>query len=341
MTNKKIAQLAGVSPATVSKILSGSDEISPATAERVLRVIEENGWTPPKYRRTASARGSLRAAILVPEIVSEYYSVIATSAAEALATEEIETEIRIAGFTREEQHALLRRLIGDGLTDGILAVDMWEYTAPAPIPIVMQNRIPDSDEDTILRTSGFPDAIRYLRSLGHTRIGFIGEKNTVTKQRYFQLAMEQQGLPLREEWLFSCTLRFAEIGFEAVRWFLSRKKEDPAFRLPTAFLTAYDEVALGVIRALLDAGCSVPRDFSVIGMNDVSAAAFAGVRLTTIRTDSCEVAAANAHLLAQRIRTPSAPLACGFGSRGSLVVRDSTAAPRPNDIPGNSASDES
>ena len=119
MTYKKIAELAGVSTATVSKALSGSHEISPQTARRILKLAEENGVSRSKYRRNPSL---IHIAILVPEIISIYYSQIVSTLAAILEKKGLYPSVHIVGFQDRHRYDVVNRLSADGYIDGILSL---------------------------------------------------------------------------------------------------------------------------------------------------------------------------------------------------------------------------
>lgn len=324
MTLRKIAQLAGVSPSTVSKVLSGSSEISRETAERILKIAEENGVRRPNYHK---ARAHSRVAILIPEIISVYYSQVATALIDELRRYGVEPYMYLCGFDDESFCRIVNMLSEEKLADGILTLGVSDYTSFCEIPIVgfgMSQSYPRFDALGSDMQSGIYEALEYLTSLGHTDIGFISEKHTDAKLRYFKSAMSRLGLPVREEYLYISRKRFAEIGCEAAEYYM--KLTSP----PTALLAAYDEVALGAIHTFRKNGISVPEDISVIGINDIPVSSYSSVPLTTIRTFSCELIERAVKLLLDQIKSPERHIVQHIMIKCELIVRDTTAKAKPH-----------
>ena len=324
MTYRKIAQLAGVSPSTVSKALSGSSEISRETAERILKIAEEHGVRRSNYHKS---RANCRVAILIPEIISVYYSRLGTAMIDELRKYCIEPYIHICGFDNENFCRVVNMLCEEKLADGILSLCASDYTVMSDIPIVgfgMPNSYPRFDTVSNNIQSGLFEALEYLHSLGHNDIGFISEKHTDSKLRFFRSAMAHLELPVREEYLYVSRKRFAEIGCEAAEYYM--KLTSP----PTALVAAYDEVALGAIHTFRKNGISVPEDISVIGINDIPVSSYSSIPLTTIRTFSNELIERAVKLLLDRIKSPEQHIVQHIMIKCELIVRDTTAKAKPH-----------
>lgn len=188
MTYRKLAQLAGVSLSTVSKALSGSSEISSETAERILHIAVENGVVRPKYRHDHPIR---RVVIIVPEIVSVYYSQLASLISEELRGCEIEPSIYICGFGDERLKQIIDMLSYEKLVDGIISLESYTLPQKAGLPMVCMGSLKSSpfcDSVGADMLTGIFEAVEYLLSLGHRKIGFISERNTSAKLTYFNSA---------------------------------------------------------------------------------------------------------------------------------------------------------
>ena len=164
-------------------------------------------------------------------------------------------------------------------------------------------------------------AVGYLWELGHRKIGFIGERNTLYKLRFFREAMTACGGEAEEEMIFTSASRFERIGHEGVSALHIRAS------MPTALVTAYDEVAFGAIQELRNLGYRVPHDVSVIGCNDVPHAVYHDPPLTTIRFDTAARDREAVRLILEAIAGEYT------GARevmlpAELIVRESCGAPR-------------
>ena len=321
MTYRKIAQLAGVSLSTVSKVLSGSPEISEETAARVRKIAEENGVLRARYRR---ARPSTDIAVIVPEIVSVYYSQNVSEIVAELQRHDIEPHIHLCGFDPEKYCRIIDSITdGDGV-DGIIALTDFVYPLPSDIPIVRLSASRTEDKSDVIDCdleTGMFEALEYFIALGHKKIGFIGEKNTKQKFAFFRSCSERLGLDIAPEFIFTSAKRFAEIGTEAAEYFMSLDDR------PTALLAAYDEIALGAIHTFSKNGVRVPDDISMIGINDIPSASYASVPLTTVRTYATEINRLGVKLLLDRIKNPEGHMPQQIRVRCELIIRDTTARP--------------
>src|SRR5919201_3307932 len=121
LTIRQIADLAGVSIATVSRVLNGRNDVSDETRETVNRVIRENGYTANRSARGLSAGRTGLVGVLVPLIYPAYFSSILAGAAEALAERDLRLVLSPTGHEHDREVSLLDRLMR-GLTDGALIV---------------------------------------------------------------------------------------------------------------------------------------------------------------------------------------------------------------------------
>ena len=319
MTYRKLAQLAGVSLSTVSKALSGSSEISGETAARILRIAEENGVIRPRYRHDHPIT---RIAITVPEIVSVHYSQIVTLAVDELRRLGIEASIYICGFDDERHYRIIDMLCEEKLADGIIAMNVFKHPRRITLPVVCfgaGENAPYCDTITTDMQSGIFEALEYLISLGHRKIGFISEVNTNAKLNHFKSAAARLEHPVSPEYVFVSDKRFEAIGYDAAEYYL--KLPDP----PTALIAAYDEVALGAIHTFRSRKIRVPEDISVIGINDIPSSSYANIPLTTIRTFSSEIIHLCVKLLMDQIKNPEHHMVQHISVRCELIKRSTTA----------------
>ena len=279
MTYRKIAELAGVSLSTVSKALSGSSEISNETAERIRAIAAEYRIMRPKYNKN---RGNLRVAIIVPEIISLFYSQKVTDVMNELEAHSITPTVYVSGFGQEKCVKIMDTIIGEGSADGMISLASAIYPKHTELPIVFTSEsghpMVNASVVSVDMGTAIYEALEYLTRLGHTRIAYAGELYTQSKETYFLNAAGRLKLSVPEEYRFTSNKRFEAIGYEAAAHFLSL--DDP----PTAVLCAYDEVAMGMIHTYRSSGVSVPDDVSLIGINDIAFASYSEPPLTTIRT---------------------------------------------------------
>lgn len=319
MTLKKIAELAGVSVSTVSKALSDSREISPQKTKEIQKIAREQGYyakrqkTAQEYKRFSAPH----ILIVCPEIISIYYSAVCSCLCRRIAEHGGIAEIILSGFDALNTARITENaLIGNSSFDGIIFLNSCEKTA-FPIPTVQLFK-GSTELDSVFAdySVGMQEALLHLASLNCTNILFAGESLTKTKESAFISLTQKLGLSGK---CFISRFRFEEAGYECA---------DHLFTMPEApqgILCAYDEIALGLIRSLTAKGKQIPRDFQIIGINDIPYSRYSSVPLTTIKTDIEEICRIAVSILLSRIHSSySAVQHISVQSR--LVIRNTTKA---------------
>ena len=329
MTYKKIAQLAGVSPSTVSKVMSGSSEISEETAERVRRIMKEYGCDTARYYKSKnSGLDKIRIAVLVPEIISVYYAQQVSEIVRVLDDKNIVCNIYLTGFDERKAISIVQQLAEEGMTDGILTISTIEIETSFPLPVVKFTTSESKSADCVGVNigQGMLEAMQYLKELGHRKIGFVGEKNTISKQELFYETANTLDLKIDDSHVFLSDRRFEQIGMEAAEYFLKNGMEI------TALIAAYDEVAMGAIQIFRQAGLRIPEDISLIGINDIPFAEYASVPLTTIRMFKEEMCHIAIRILIDKILNPDSHALQHVTVQSQLVKRETVCPPRTHAI---------
>jgi DNA-binding LacI/PurR family transcriptional regulator len=287
----ELAAYAGVSEATVSRVLNDKPGVATATRQAVLTAVDVLGYERPSKLRRSSAG---LVGLLTPELSNPFFPLLAQT---------LETHLAAAGYTPVlctltpggvNEAEYVQMLLDRGVA-GIIFVSGYHADSKSPIdryvalreqrmPIVLVNGwragVPahfiSHDDRTSMHL-----AVQHLRDLGHTRIGFAtGQARYVPVQRRIEGYREamQGAVPQTElDSLVQTTLFSIEGGFTAARELFEQGV--------TAVVCGSDLMALGVIRAARQAGLDVPRDLSVIGSDDFPLVGFTDPPLTTIRQD--------------------------------------------------------
>lgn len=328
-TIARIAELAGVSTATVSKVVNGRAEVAPETRALVEAVIREHG-----YRRQKKPNRATLVELVLHELEGAY------------AMEVIKGVERVAG--EHELAVVLTELHGrhtPGRTwiDGVLARKpagvITVFSAPTPaqreqlssrkIPFVLVD--PTSDPGHQFPSvgtsnwSGGLSATRHLLDLGHRRIAAITGPSDVLSSRArldgYRAAFDAAGVPLDPTLIRVGDFNVID-GLTHGRHLL--RLDEP----PTAIFAFNDAQALGVYQAAHEAGVRIPHDLSVVGFDDLPSAQWAIPALTTVRQPLSDMAAAATDMvvaLSQGDPLPQNRLMLAT----ELVIRASTTAPRP------------
>jgi LacI family transcriptional regulator len=328
---RQIADLAGVSIATVSRVLNGRGDVSEETREVVSRVIRENGYTANRNARGLSAGRTGLVGVLVPLVYPAYFSGILAGAAEALSERDFQIVLSPTGGEHDREVSIVDRL--HGLTDGAMIIlpeesseelerlldSGFRFVVLDPL-MPLEERIPSV---SAAHMSGADQAMKHLLDLGHRRVGQIsgprGWVATEDRRRGYRAALAAAGIlpdPALE--------REAEPEIDAGR--AAAEQLLDLSELPTAIFAFNDNIAIGAIQAARARGLRVPEDLSVVGFDDVEHATIVTPALTTVRQPLAEMGRTGVSLLmrlleGQRFETLHVELAT------RLVVRDSTAPP--------------
>ncbi len=329
MTIARIAEEAGVSIPTVSKVINGRSDVAVDTRERVEAIIRKHGYQRPD-------KGVTRANIL--ELI--FHELESAWALEIIrGVEQVARENHMSVVLSELQG---RHTPGRGWIDGVLTrrptgvISVFSdlsgvqrsklETRGIPFVVVDPAGEPSQDTPSIGATnwSGGLAATRHLLELGHRRIAVIGGPDHVLCSRArvdgYRAAIETAGLCVDNALVRHGNFH-VEGGYEQGRVLLALPDR------PTAIFAGSDLQALGVYEAAREAGLRIPDDLSVVGFDDLPVARWIGPPLTTIRQPLLEMAAAGARLA----------LDLAHGERAShrrvelatsLVLRHSTARPR-------------
>lgn len=290
MTHKKIAELANVSVSTVSKALSGSKEVNPSLAAKIRHIAVETGYFKEKSKRKLDniRSGGEVIAVICPEIVSVHYSEMVSNIQRHVEKRGGKVLVCMYDFDRQKLCQTIESLEINRDADGIVVFDSYGKDVSSSLPMVFMGTS-EAEDVTCVYNDGqaiMNDIVDYLVDMGHTRIGYVGENHTITKNESFIKAVENKGIEFNADDFYVVSRRFEKIGFEAAEKMLEKGN------LPTAIVTAYDEVAMGIISYLTDNGIKVPEDVSVIGINDIPFAAYSQIPLTTVSTHidkKCEI----------------------------------------------------
>src|SRR2546421_3628822 len=333
VTIREVADEAGVSIATVSRVLNGRGDVAPETRELVSRIIQERGYIANRGARGLSNGRTGLVGLLVPLIYPAYFSAILSGATEALQEHDLRAVLSPTQHEHDREVTLLERLM-HGLTDGALIVLPEEsseelerlldhgYRFVVVDPLMpLDERIPSV---SAAHTSGAHHAMGHLLGLGHRRIAAItgprGWVATEDRRRGYHAALASAGILPRPELEAEADFEIGG-GVEAAGHLLDLTEP------PTAIFAFNDNLAIGTIQAARARGVRVPEDLSVVGFDDIEHATLLTPTHTTVRQPPAEMGRTAVSLLVRLLERHSfETLHVELATR--LVVRDSTAPPR-------------
>ncbi|WDZ82693.1 LacI family DNA-binding transcriptional regulator [Micromonospora cathayae] len=321
-----IAESAGVSVPTVSKVINGRSGVAADTRARVEALIRRYG-----YRKPAPAQRSNLLELVFDEL-HDMWGVEIIRGVERVAREH---QLGVVLTEFGPQRNAIRYWIDDTLTRrpacvvtvAQLGAEQRDQLRARGIPFVVFDPTVELPDDVpfvgATNWTGGRTAARHLIGLGHRRIGMIAGPEHVlccrARQDGYRSALEAAGLPVESDLVVRADLT-REAGHTAALDLLRRP------RRPTAIVASNDLQALGVYQAARAVGLTVPRELSVVGFDDLPVAALVDPPLTTIRqplTEMAETATELALALGRGDRTPQ----IGLELATTLTVRGSTAPP--------------
>ncbi len=331
-TIRDIASEAGVSIATVSRVLNGRPDVSAETREAVLTVVRERGFTTNRSARALSGGRTGLVGLAVPFMHGPYFAPILSGAAEALYEQDTRIVVCSTHHRHDREVTLLDRLM-HGTTDGAILLLPEETNAELlalqrqGFPFVVADpRVTPAEgiaSVSAANASGAKAATEHLLSLGHRRIGAVtgipGMVANDERLNGFHAGLVAAGLVPDASLEVSSDWRI-EGGAEAALRLLDRPDR------PTAVVAFNDNVAVGTMRAARALGVRVPEELSIVGFDDVEFSELVAPALTTVRQPLEEMGRMAVSLLTRLIeRQPVEALHVELATR--LVVRESTAPP--------------
>jgi LacI family transcriptional regulator len=339
---RTLGEYLNLSPATISLVLNnapGVRSIPQETRERVREAAKKFDYRPSFFARSLRKGQTFSVGVLVPDL-SDGYAAQVLEGVEDVLVEEGYFYFTASHRRRPDLLEEYPRLLLDRSVEGFIAIDtLFQHELPVPVVAVAGHRKISGVTNVVLDQLRAAELIlRHLHQLGHRKIAFMrgGSHSSDADERWECLMSVARELKLavRPEWLVQIELREStpEIGYQPTVDLLNRGigREDPDSLSGqfTALVCYNDIAAIGAIRALRERRLRVAEDISIVGFDDIQAAAFQNPSLTTIRQPLRSMGATAAKILLRRIRAqgtdpetvPVLP---------ELIIRESTLPPSP------------
>lgn len=344
-TIRDVAGLAGVSTATVSRVLSGAHEARPATRQRVLEAVRDLGYRPSGIARSLKLRATGTLGLIVTDILNPFFPELVRVIEDA-AREQGYAVVLGNGDEDPDREAAYLEVLAERRVDGLLVASgglserHGRWLRNTPIPVVLVNcELADGSRPAVLTDNRAAArlAAAHVLGLGHRRIGHIAGRptNAATSERLAGIREAVVGFGLDPDAIELVEGDGHVAGGErAMAELLVRSPR------PTAVLCYNDLTAIGAIRAANACGLRVPADVSVTGFDDIDLAAYVEPPLTTVSQPIEEIGRASVASLIAALRAAGEP--GGFGAdvdgaevpsartlrlAATLSIRSSTAPP--------------
>jgi len=327
---KELAHYLGLNPSTISVVLNDTPgrSIPEETRRRIREAALRFDYQPNLFARSFRSRRTHTLGILVPELGDGYHTAVMSGVGDCLID---------AGYfylTAHHRHhrnlveQYSKQLIGKG-AEGLLCIDTaLEHSTSVPVVAVAGHRRIKNVTNIVLdhRLAG-ELTLHHLYSLGHRRIAFMHgqpfSSDSDDRWNCIVTVCRDMGLEMNPELTVQLDrdISSPELGYPVIQQLIDKKQKF------TALVCFNDIAAIGAIRAIQDIGLHVPKDISVIGFDDIKAAAYVSPSLTTIRQPLLEMGRFAARCLVNRLHhTEDFKQQVAF--EPELVVRESTGPAR-------------
>src|SRR5215469_16919710 len=325
---REIAKIAGVSSATVSRVINGSNLVTEETSERIRKLIQDLNFVPNNSAIHLKNGKSQIYGMIIPDLNNPFFTETIKIFEELLVENEKELMVANTDFHSTRTQRSLRRMLLRRVDGVALLTSAFEA---APLETLVQNRIPVVTTDhyrtapgmsdiVVDFASGMSQLVTHLKNLGHRDLGFIGGTEGLVTSRVrresFLDAVVKQGLSSRGGWIVEGNFKI-EGGSAAMTRILSQHE------VPTAIVTANDLTAIGALRTAHERGLRIPDDISITGCDDIAMSDIVFPPLTTLAISRKEYAG----LLFEALRAGSNDLTRPgkqYMLQTRLVVRKST-----------------
>ena len=328
-----VAQLAGVSTATVSRVLANPDKVRAKTHDLVMEAVQRSGYTPNSVARNLRTRRTMTVLVVVPNLANPVFAQILRG---------IDDELTQSGYglvignldncsEREVRYvdlALSRQADGILLLNGRVPGDGKRHLGEAGLPMVaMCAAIPGGKVPNVVvqDREASRAAVEHLVGLGHRRLGYVAgpQGNIIEAERFagFLDGVAEAGLNGRDIVRWEGRFVFSA-GVAAAEAFLRLKDR------PTGVFASCDESAIGFLKTVRAAGLRVPEDISIIGFDGIEFADYIEPTLTTFQQPLHELGRTGARVLMNMIRGEMRPEDWNVRLPLTLLDRDTT-GPQP------------
>ncbi|MEE4165102.1 MAG: LacI family DNA-binding transcriptional regulator [Desulfocapsaceae bacterium] len=333
ITLNDIAEILGVSKATVSLAINNDSRVAAETRRKILSTVEELGYVYNRGAAGLSTGRSNTVGLAVHNFTNPYFAEACAECEALLSLNNIMAFLCNTNESLEHQEHFIRTLI-EHRADGLILSPAEKTNIQSLQPVVSMNLptvlIARNIEGVKLDFVGNDGvlaihmATTHLINLGHKKIAMVGgnQHTSVSRNRRagFAKAMEENGLPVSNSVYYDCSIS-PQGGEEAITAILSLKSP------PTALVCFSDLIALGVLSGLHRRDLTPGKDMAVVGCDDIEEADRGYTQLTTVRIRKGEIGRKAAELLIRRINNPRAPVK-HMHLKSELIIRESCGSGR-------------
>lgn len=326
-TIKSVAAKAGVSIASVSRVINGTVARGD-TEERVWKAIKELNYQPNSAARALKVRKSEQISLSFDDLANPAYVLMTRGVGQVLSSTKYRLVLSSA-FSSVDEIVKHLETMGRGFADGLIISPIYsdiritKLLARLQIPVVLVGTLPagiEADNVSIDSSAGVTMAVEHLKATGRRRIGLLngpiatnpGKKRAVA----FELALLANKLKFNSSNVIQAKAFSPEAGYEAAAQFADLKLFD-------SIVCSNDQLAAGLIKYCFENKIDIPKDIAVIGIDNTDLAALLRPTLTSIDLHAEQRGAIAARLMLERLANPDRPIQKVI-VEPKLVIREST-----------------
>jgi DNA-binding LacI/PurR family transcriptional regulator len=311
-TIKDVAKRAGVSPATVSRVVNGQPYVADDMRKRVQSAIQALDYHPNRVAQRLRAEKSHLVGVILSDIKNPFYTLALGGLEQVLSQQSLSVLICNSNLSQDRENDFISLMLSEGVAGLIISPVQEKSQALADaaqdgLPIVViDRRMSKPKVDVVLADNqhGAYVAIRRFIELGHRRIGILNGPQHLTsgRERYagFLQAMDEAGLPVDAD-----LVKFGDYQLEK-GYSLTRELLE-GVQLPIALFVANNLMTIGALNAIHELGYKIPSEVAVIGFDDLPWAMSLNPPLTTIAQPTLDIGVNAAELLLNRLANPQRP----------------------------------
>ncbi|MBO5370672.1 MAG: LacI family DNA-binding transcriptional regulator [Clostridia bacterium] len=323
MTLQDLAKLTNFSVSTISKAFNNAPDISDETKRKIYAAAKQYGIFGKYYKGKYYKK---IIAIVCPELRSNYYILYVEKLKNLIEENDGIAIISTYDFEKDKMEEIIEYYSSYLGVDGIFV--FYKYSKPkkgCDKPLVSLLAAPNKttyiDSVCVDSAQAIFEAVAHLKSLGHKRMGFLGELLTFSKKEEFIDAAVQNGYAESDLCILTSNLRFEEAGIDNAEKILTFPE------IPTAVICGYDSIAMGFIKGMSQKGYRVPEDISVIGMDNIASCEYMNKALSSIDSGCDEVCRMAMDVMKKKLDNEYFSLTKKISLQSKLILRDTTAPP--------------
>lgn len=326
---KDVAIYAGVSVATVSRVLADKPHVRPEIRAAVLSAVAALNYRPNRVASNLRKQSSAVIGLLVTDIRNPFFTAIARAIEDVAISRGMSVFLCNTDENPDKEHLYLNTLLEENVAGMILApaqesLEPYDFLMESGTPVVtIDRRIEGARLDCVLsdNTQSAYELTKHLIERGYTRIAaVIGLKGSTTgreRMQGYRAALSEYSIPFNPNTAVYAPPRESE-GEVIIRQFLDSRQR------PDALLTGNSRLTLGALNAIRTAGLTFPHDLALAGFDETAWMSHVGAGVTVISQPTYEMGQTAAELLFQRMETPGRPTREVI-LKGTLIERGSTA----------------